>query len=118
MIRDSFDGNKKPKATRDPFQIEVGLVFGGDLQSDGPIEILRFVTESRFDVSARWLSTYEGLESVNWKSYGLINQVKWDSKGSCSCLIHLASTNVQFQRGKGAVFMMKRYLMKSAAKKR
>ena len=25
-----------------PFQIEVGLVFGGDLSSEGPIEILRF----------------------------------------------------------------------------
>ena len=25
-----------------PFQIEVGLVFGGDLGADGPIEVLRF----------------------------------------------------------------------------
>ena len=34
---------RSPKGTQgNPFQIEVGLVFGGDLSADGPIEVLRF----------------------------------------------------------------------------
>ena len=34
---------RKPAVSQgNPFQIEVGLVFGGDLSADGPIEVLRF----------------------------------------------------------------------------
>ena len=34
---------RKPAVSQgNPFQIEVGLVFGGDLAADGPIEVLRF----------------------------------------------------------------------------
>ena len=63
---------RNPKATQgNPFQIEVGLVFGGDLQSDGPIEILRFANRVPLMYQQGGCLLTKALESVNWKSYGL-----------------------------------------------
>ena len=89
---------RKPKATQgNPFQIEVGLVFGGDLQSDGPIEILRFANRVPLMYQQGGCLLTKALESVNWKSYGL-EQPGGNGipKGPAAILIHLASTNVQF----------------------
>ena len=89
---------RKPKATQgNPFQIEVGLVFGGDLQSDGPIEILRFANRVPLMYQQGGCLLTKALESVNWKSYGL-DQPGGNGipKGPAAVLIHLASTNVQF----------------------
>ena len=89
---------RKPKATQgNPFQIEVGLVFGGDLQSDGPIEILRFANRVPLMYQQGGCLLTKALESVNWKSYGL-DQPGGSGipKGPAAVLIHLASTNVQF----------------------
>ena len=89
---------RKPKATQgNPFQIEVGLVFGGDLQTDGPIEILRFANRVPLMYQQGGCLLTKALESVNWKSYGL-DQPGGNGipKGPAAILIHLASTNVQF----------------------
>tara|TARA_Y100000588_G_scaffold6591_1_gene7889 strand:- start:168 stop:2264 length:2097 start_codon:yes stop_codon:yes gene_type:complete len=89
---------RKPKATQgNPFQIEVGLVFGGDLQSDGPIEILRFANRVPLMYQQGGCLLTKALESVNWKSYGLDQPGGIGiPKGPAAVLIHLASTNVQF----------------------
>ncbi len=89
---------RKPKATQgNPFQIEVGLVFGGDLQSDGPIEILRFANRVPLMYQQGGCLLTKALESVNWKSYGLEQPGgSGIPKGPAAVLIHLASTNVQF----------------------
>ena len=89
---------RKPRATQgNPFQIEVGLVFGGDLQTDGPIEILRFANRVPLMYQQGGCLLTKALESVNWKSYGL-DQPGGNGipKGPAAILIHLASTNVQF----------------------
>jgi DNA topoisomerase-6 subunit B len=80
-----------------PFQIEVGLVFGGDISSEGPIEILRFANRVPLMYQQGGCLLTKALESVNWKSYGL-DQPGGSGipKGPAAVLIHLASTNVQF----------------------
>ncbi len=80
-----------------PFQIEVGLVFGGDLQSDGPIEVLRFANRVPLMYQQGGCLLTKGLESVDWKRYGLDHPGgRGLPKGPAAVLIHLASTNVQF----------------------
>ena len=80
-----------------PFQIEVGLVFGGDLSSEGPIEILRFANRVPLMYLQGGCLLTKALEAVNWKSYGLEQPGgSGIPKGPAAVLVHLASTNVQF----------------------
>ena len=80
-----------------PFQIEVGLVFGGDIAADGPIEILRFANRVPLMYQQGGCLLTKALESVDWKRYGLDQPGGTGiPKGPAAVLIHLASTNVQF----------------------
>ena len=80
-----------------PFQIEVGLVFGGDISADGPIEILRFANRVPLMYQQGGCLLTKALESVDWKRYGLDQPGGTGiPKGPAAVLIHLASTNVQF----------------------
>ena len=80
-----------------PFQIEVGLVFGGDLASDSPIEILRFANRVPLMYQQGGCLLTKAVESVDWKRYGLDQPGgRGIPKGPAAVLIHLASTNVQF----------------------
>ncbi len=87
-----------PKVTQgNPFQIEVGLVFGGNLSADGPIEVLRFANRVPLMYQQGGCLLTKGLEAVDWKRYGLEHPGgKGIPKGPAAVLIHLASTNVQF----------------------
>ena len=89
---------RKPTVSQgNPFQIEVGLVFGGDLAADGPIEVLRFANRVPLMYQQGGCLMTKALESVNWKQYGLDHPGgKGLPKGPAAVLIHLASTNVQF----------------------
>ncbi len=89
---------RSPKVSNgNPFQIEVGLVFGGDLGADGPIEILRFANRVPLMYQQGGCLLTKALESVDWKRYGLDHPGgKGIPKGPAAVLIHLASTNVQF----------------------
>ena len=89
---------RSPKVNQgNPFQIEVGLVFGGDLSSDGPIEVLRFANRVPLMYQQGGCLLTKALEAVDWKRYGLDHPGgKGIPKGPAAVLIHLASTNVQF----------------------
>ena len=89
---------RDPRVTQgNPFQIEVGLVFGGDLASDSPIEILRFANRVPLMYQQGGCLLTKAVESVDWKRYGLDQPGgRGIPKGPAAVLIHLASTNVQF----------------------
>jgi DNA topoisomerase-6 subunit B len=89
---------RDPQVTNgNPFQVEVGLVFGGDLNSDSPIEILRFANRVPLMYQQGGCLLTKALESVDWKRYGLEQPGgRGIPKGPAAVLIHLASTNVQF----------------------
>jgi len=89
---------RNPKVSQgNPFQIEVGLVFGGDLSSEGHIEILRFANRVPLMYQQGGCLLTKALEAVDWKRYGLDQPGgKGIPKGPAAILIHLASTNVQF----------------------
>jgi len=80
-----------------PFQVEVGLIFGGDLPGDQPIQVLRFANRVPLMYQQGGCLLTKALESVDWKRYGLDHPGgRGIPKGPAAVLIHLASTNVQF----------------------
>ncbi len=80
-----------------PFLVEVGLVYGGALPVDEPVQILRFANRVPllFQQGACAITTAIG--SVDWRRYGL--EQKGGSGipvGPALLLVHIASTKVPF----------------------
>jgi len=80
-----------------PFQIEVGLIFGEGMPADSPVEVLRFANRVPLMYQQGGCMLTKAIESVDWRQYGL-DQSGGNGvpKGPAAILVHLASTNVQF----------------------
>ena len=87
-----------PSVTQgNPFQIEVGLIFGGGMAADKPVEILRFANRVPLMYQQGGCLLTKAIESVDWRQYGLDQAGgRGVPKGPAAILVHLASTNVQF----------------------
>ena len=84
-------------ASGNPFQVEVGLIFGTDLPADAPVEVLRFANRVPLMYQQGGCLLTKSIESVDWKKYGLDHPGgRGIPKGPAAILVHLASTNVQF----------------------
>ena len=80
-----------------PYQVEVGLIFGGGMPADKPVEILRFANRVPLMYQQGGCLLTKAIESVDWRQYGLEQAGgKGVPKGPAAILIHLASTYVQF----------------------
>ena len=89
---------RNPRATSgNPFQIEVGLIFGGSMPSDQQVQILRFANRVPLMYQQGGCLLTQAIMSVDWRQYGLEQSGgKGIPKGPATILVHLASTNVQF----------------------
>ena len=87
-----------PSVTQgNPFQIEVGLIFGDGMAADKPVEILRFANRVPLMYQQGGCLLTKAIESVDWRQYGLDQAGgRGVPKGPAAILVHLASTNVQF----------------------
>lgn len=89
---------RAPAVTQgNPYQVEVGLIFGGNMPADKPVEILRFANRVPLMYQQGGCLLTKAIESVDWRQYGLDQPgAKGVPKGPAAILVHLASTNVQF----------------------
>ena len=93
-----------PPVTRDaqvysghPFQVEVGLVYGGELQKDDGIEILRFANRVPLLYQQGDCVCTKAIENVDWRNYGLEQRGgRGIPVGPAIVMVHVASTNVPF----------------------
>ena len=93
-----------PPLTRDPgvyagnpFQVEVGIVFGGDLPPDQPVEVLRFANRVPLLYQAGGCALYQAVSNVDWRRYGLEQRGGQGIPfGPAIILVHLCSTKVAF----------------------
>jgi DNA topoisomerase-6 subunit B len=87
-----------PSVTQgNPFQVEVGLIFGEGMAADKPVEILRFANRVPLMYQQGGCLLTKAIESVDWRQYGLDQAGgRGVPKGPAAILVHLASTNVQF----------------------
>lgn len=80
-----------------PFMVEVGLVYGGGLSSDQPMQILRFANRVPLLFQQGACAITNAIASMDWRRYGL------DQKGGSGVpvgpalvLVHVASTKIPF----------------------
>ena len=80
-----------------PFMVEVGLVYGGGLPADQPVQILRFANRVPLLFQQGACAITNAICSMDWRRYGL------DQKGGTGLptgpallLVHVASTKIPF----------------------
>lgn len=80
-----------------PFLVEVGLVYGGGLSAEEPLQLLRFANRVPLLFQQGACAITNAVGSIDWRRYGL------DQKGGsglptgpCLLLVHVASTKIPF----------------------
>ena len=80
-----------------PFLVEVGMVYGGNLPKDQPVQMLRFANRVPLLYQAGGCAITKAVQSINWRLYGLEQKGgKGPPSGPAIILIHVASTNIPF----------------------
>jgi DNA topoisomerase-6 subunit B len=80
-----------------PFLVEVGLGYGGELEKEGRVEILRFANRVPLIYQQGACAVAHAVENISWKSYSLSRPSGGGIPlGQAVLLVHLASTNIPF----------------------
>jgi len=79
-----------------PFQIEVGIAYGGDLLKDELIRLMRFANRVPLLYQQSACATFRSVVSTKWNSYGLSQSKGALPVGPIIILIHIASVWVPF----------------------
>ena len=80
-----------------PFLVEVGMVYGGNLPKDQPVQILRFANRVPLLYQAGGCAITKAVQGINWRTYGLEQKKgKGTPNGPAILLVHVASTNIPF----------------------
>jgi DNA topoisomerase-6 subunit B len=103
-IRKEFDADFYAAATRDaevhggdPFVVEAGIAYGGELEADGRVNLLRFANRVPLVYQRGACATTDVIKGIGWRNYGL-DQPGGSGlpNGPAVIMIHVASTNVPF----------------------
>jgi DNA topoisomerase-6 subunit B len=97
---------RPPKAVNgNPFVVEAGIVYGGDIPSDEQVTILRFANRVPLLYQQGACAITKAISEVDWRRYGLEQRGgKGIPFGPAIILVHVASTKVPFtSEGKEAV---------------
>jgi len=81
----------------DPFVVEAGIAYGGDIPADGSVELLRFANRVPLVYQRGACATTNVVKRIGWRNYGL-DQPGGSGmpSGPAVISIHVASTNVPF----------------------
>ena len=80
-----------------PFLVEVGLGYGGELAKESRLEILRFANRVPLVYQQGACAITHAVESVSWKNYSLGQPTgSGVPVGPAVLLVHIASTNIPF----------------------
>ncbi|MGM0605652.1 MAG: DNA topoisomerase VI subunit B [Halobacteriota archaeon] len=103
-LRKEYDADFYAAATRDadvhggdPFIVEAGIAYGGDIESEGTIELLRFANRVPLVYQRGACASTDVVKRIGWRNYGL-EQPGGSGlpNGPAVLSIHVASTNVPF----------------------
>jgi DNA topoisomerase VI subunit B len=88
---------RKPAIYRgNPFQIEVGLAWGGKLDGDSIARVIRFANRVPLQYQLSACSSTKAVMDVGWKSYGLQQSKGSLPTGPLVIMVHMASVWVPF----------------------
>ena len=79
-----------------PFQVEVGLAYGGGLPGEEPIELYRFANRVPLQYQQSACAIAKAALTVDWKSYGLQQARGALPVGPAVLFVHIASVWVPF----------------------
>jgi DNA topoisomerase-6 subunit B len=79
-----------------PFQIEVGLAYGGDLPADDPVALNRYANRVPLQYQQSACAITKSTLSVDWKKYGLQQARGALPVGPMLIFVHIASVWVPF----------------------
>ena len=104
MLKGQHPDYYAPPTTRDPnvysgnpFQVEVGLVYGGDIPEDGPVRVLRFANRVPLLYKKGGCAVTTAIKNIDWRIYDLDQKGgKGMPSGPAVILVHVASTRVPF----------------------
>jgi DNA topoisomerase-6 subunit B len=80
-----------------PFIVEVGIVYGGGLNREDPVQILRFANRVPLMYQQGACAITQAIETVDWRRYGLEQRGgSGIPYGPAIVLVHVASTKIPF----------------------
>lgn len=79
-----------------PFQIEAGIAFGGDLKSEDTARVIRFANRVPLLYQQSACSAFKAVVETGWKNYGLTQPRGAAPQGPLVVMIHMASVWVPF----------------------
>ncbi|WP_275740841.1 DNA topoisomerase VI subunit B [Halorhabdus sp. SVX81] len=103
-LRKEFDADFYAASTRDasvhggdPFIVEAGIAYGGELEEGGPVDVMRFANRVPLVYQRGACATTDVVKTINWRNYGL-DQPGGSGipSGPAVVMVHVASTNVPF----------------------
>ncbi|WP_049982223.1 DNA topoisomerase VI subunit B [Halorubrum sp. BV1] len=103
-LRKEYDADFYAAATRDaevhggdPFIVEAGIAYGGEIPAEGSVDLLRFANRVPLVYQRGACATTDVIKSIGWRNYGL-DQPGGSGmpNGPAVISIHVASTNVPF----------------------
>ncbi|MDR0523106.1 MAG: DNA topoisomerase VI subunit B [Candidatus Methanoplasma sp.] len=97
---------RPPKSVNgNPFTVEAGIVYGGEIPSEGQVTILRFANRVPLLYQQGACAVTKSIMEIDWRRYGLEQRGgKGIPFGPAIILVHVASTKVPFtSEGKEAV---------------
>ncbi len=103
-LRKEFEADFYSATTRDgqvhagdPFIVEAGIAYGGELHEDSMVDVLRFANRVPLVYQRGACATTDVLRSIGWRNYGL-DQPGGSGlpHGAAVIMVHVASTNVPF----------------------
>ena len=103
-LRKEYEADFYAAATRDadvhggdPFIVEAGIAYGGEIPAEGSVELLRFANRVPLVYQRGACATTDVIKNIGWRNYGL-DQPGGSGmpNGPAVISIHVASTNVPF----------------------
>jgi hypothetical protein len=92
-----FSSTRPPAVYRgNPFVVECGIAYGGDLPLDEPAEVLRFANRVPLQYQPKACAISESVYELNWRNYGLSQPRGSLPLAPMAIFVHLASVWVPF----------------------
>ncbi|WP_276300661.1 DNA topoisomerase VI subunit B [Halorussus lipolyticus] len=103
-LKKEFDADFYAASTRDadvhggdPFIVEAGIAYGGELDEDGQADVLRFANRVPLVYQRGACATTDVVKSIGWRNYNLSQPGgSGIPTGPAVIMVHVASTNVPF----------------------
>jgi DNA topoisomerase-6 subunit B len=103
-LRKEFDAEFYAASTRDadvhggdPFIVEAGIAYGGELEAEGGVDLMRFANRVPLVYQRGACATTEVVKDIGWRNYNLDQPGSSGlPQGPAVIMVHVASTNVPF----------------------